>query len=50
MGTVDGGSDGNTGKILGLVKLHEFRNREGLRRGPEVNQRGRLVVFLLNMS
>lgn len=50
MGTVDGGSDGNTGEILGLVKLRGCRDREGLRRGLEVNQWGQLVVFLLNLS
>lgn len=50
MGTVEGGNDGNTGEILGLVKLCGCRDREGLRRGPEVNQRGQLVVFLLNLS
>lgn len=49
MGTVDGGSDGNTGEILGLVKLHGCRDREGLRRGPEVGRRGQPVVFLLSL-
>lgn len=37
MGTVDGGSAWNTGEILGLVKSG-VRDREGLRREPEVNQ------------